>query len=265
MDFYFLLGYRQFGLKEIRIRVKYLLKKRLINLTTDIVAVAINLLDGKDINNHWSLLFLVPNKHSYSQSFILLIQSFIRDVFITDSVLNSICTFNLIKFQNKFKDHDISQEENTKFDNLRRRMFLMGITIIEHEDLCFYGAISKEEPDLAMFRYKNEDEELLMKMQVPESVFWTFNLNDIFLITFIIFMCRFSKVMSSSSRTESISKSSSIIITDPSTTTKAALSNLWLFQIKKTDVRDEEKRVLQAANSAIVTNEDQTRGEFDIR
>ena len=70
MEFYFLLGYRQCGLKEISIRVKYLLKGRPINLTTDIVAVAINLLDGKDIENHWNLRFLVPNKHSSSQSFI---------------------------------------------------------------------------------------------------------------------------------------------------------------------------------------------------
>ena len=47
MNFYFLLGYRQCGLKEILIRVKYLLKGRPINLTTDIVAVAINLLMEK--------------------------------------------------------------------------------------------------------------------------------------------------------------------------------------------------------------------------
>ena len=47
----------------------------------------------------------------------------------------------------------------------------MGITIIEHEDLVFGGSISKEEPDFAMFRYKEEDEELLMKMQAPESVY----------------------------------------------------------------------------------------------
>ena len=189
MDFYFSLGYRQCGLKEIPIRVKYLLKGRRINLTTDIVAVAINLLDRKDIKNYWSLQFLVPNKHSSSQSFILLIQRFIRDVFITDSVLNSICVFNLIKFQNKFKDHDLSQEENARLDNLRRRMLLMGITIIKHEDLCFGGAIFKEEPDHAIFRYMKEDEKLLMKMQAPESVFWTFNLDVIFLITFFLFLC----------------------------------------------------------------------------
>ena len=56
----------------------------------------------------------------------------------------------------------------------------MGITIIEHEDLFFGGGISTEEPDLAMFWYKEENEELLMKMQAPESVYYTFNLNDIF-------------------------------------------------------------------------------------
>ena len=133
------------------------------------MAVAINLLDGKDIKKNCCLRFLVPNKHSSSQSFILLLQSFIRDVFITDSVLNSICVFNLMKFQNKFKDHDLSLEKNARLDNLRR-MLLMGITIIEHEDLSFDGAISIEEHDLAIFRYKNEDEELFMKMQAPESV-----------------------------------------------------------------------------------------------
>ena len=162
MDFYFLIGYRQCKLKEISIRVKYLLKGGPINLTIDIVPVAINLLDGKDIKKNCSLRFLVPNKHSSSQSFILILQSFIRDVF-TDSVLNSMCAFNLMKFQNKFKDHDLSQEENARLDNLRK-MLLKGITIIEHEYLCFDGVISKEEPILAIFCYKTEDEELLMKL-----------------------------------------------------------------------------------------------------
>ena len=52
MDFYFLIGYRQCKLNEIPIRVKYTLKERPINLTTDIVALAIDLLDKKDIKNH---------------------------------------------------------------------------------------------------------------------------------------------------------------------------------------------------------------------
>ena len=169
MDIYFLIGYRQCGLNEIPIRVKYTLNGRPINLTTDILSLAIDLLDEKDIKNHWNLRVLVPNKHSSSQSFIILLERLIRDVFITDSVLNTICAFNLMKFQNKFKDHDLSQEENARLDNLRRRMLLMGITIIEHEDLFFGGSISTEEPDLAMFRNKEEDEALLMKMISPQS------------------------------------------------------------------------------------------------
>ena len=47
MHFYFLIGSRQCGLNEILIRVKYTLKGRPINLTTDIVALAIDLLDKK--------------------------------------------------------------------------------------------------------------------------------------------------------------------------------------------------------------------------
>ena len=108
MDFYILIGYRQCGLNKIPIRVKYILKGRPINLTTDIVAPAIDLLYGKLIKNHWSLRVLVPNKHSSSQSIILLLERFIRGVFITDSVLNSICAFNLMKFHYKFKGHNIS-------------------------------------------------------------------------------------------------------------------------------------------------------------
>ena len=144
MNFYFLIGYRQCRLNEIPIRVKYTLKGRRINLTTDIVALAIDLLDGKDIKNYWNLCVLVPNKDSSSQSFILLLESFISEVFITDSVLNAICAFNLMKFHNKFKDHDLSQEENERLDILRRRTLLMIITIIEHEDLFFGGGISTE-------------------------------------------------------------------------------------------------------------------------
>ena len=41
-------------------------------------------------------------------------------------------------------------------------MVLMGITIIKHEDLFYCGSIFKEEPDLALFRYKEKDEQLLM-------------------------------------------------------------------------------------------------------
>ena len=141
MDFYCLLGYRQCGLIKILIRMKYPPTGRPINLTTDIVVLAIDMLDWKDIKNHWNLRVLVFNKHSSSQSFIVLLDSFIRDVFITDSVFNTICALNLMKFQNTFIDHDLFQEENARLDNLRRRMLLISITIIEHEDLFIGGGI----------------------------------------------------------------------------------------------------------------------------
>ena len=70
--------------KKIPIRVKYILTGRPINVTTDIVAIAIDLLDGKNIKNHWCLHLLDFNKHSSNQSFILLLQSLIRDVIIID-------------------------------------------------------------------------------------------------------------------------------------------------------------------------------------
>ena len=149
--------------------MKYTLQGRSINLTTDIVALAIDLLNGKDIKNHWNISDLVPNKHSSSQSFILLLENFIRDVIITDCVLTNICAFKLIKFKNKFKDHKISQNKNARLDNLRRKMLLMGITIFEHEGLSLDGGISTEEPDLAMFRYQEEDGKLLMKIMASQK------------------------------------------------------------------------------------------------
>ena len=78
MNFYFLIGYRQCGLNEIPIRVKNIIKRRPINLTTDIVALDIDLLGGKLIKNYWNLRVLVPNKHSSSQSFILLLESLLE-------------------------------------------------------------------------------------------------------------------------------------------------------------------------------------------
>ena len=74
-----------------------------------------------------------------------------------------------MKFQNKFKDHDLFQEENARLNNLRRRMLLISITIIVHEDLFFGDRISTHKPDLEMFRYKKENEKLLMKMKAPQS------------------------------------------------------------------------------------------------
>ena len=90
MKFYFLIGYRECKLNEILIRGNYILIGLPINLTTDIVPLVIDLLDGKDIKNHWNLRVSVPNKHSSSKSLILLLVSLSINVFITDSVLTSI-------------------------------------------------------------------------------------------------------------------------------------------------------------------------------
>ena len=140
----------------------------------------------------------------------------------------------------------------------------MGITIIEHEDLFFGGGISTEEPDLAMFRYKKTKSYLwkwwLHKVGLKHSILMIF-----FLITFIIFICRFSKGMPSSFRIESISKSTSIIITDLSITTKAALSNVWSSKTEKTGDWDSDRTDHQSANSIVVIDESRTTGELDIR
>ena len=69
---------------------------------------------------------------------------------------------------------------------LRNFMILKSITVIEHDDLFFGGAIFNDDSDLAMFRYKKETKivchenlENDIKMQVSK-MFWSFNLIDIF-------------------------------------------------------------------------------------
>ena len=59
-------------------------------------------------------------------------------------------------------------------------MLLIGITIIEHEDMFCGGAISTTKPDLAMFQYKQNVKQLLIKMIALQSRSLSFKLNDIF-------------------------------------------------------------------------------------
>ena len=93
----------------------------------------------------------------------------------------------MMKFQNKFKDHDLSQEQNARLDNLRGKMLLMGITIIEH-DLFVGNAISTEEPDLAMFWYKKKTKSYLWKLW-PQKVGLKHSILMIFCrITIMIFV-----------------------------------------------------------------------------
>ena len=58
-------------------------------------------------------------------------------------------------------------------------MILKSITVIEHDDLFFGETIFNDEPDLAMFRNKKEDKNIVkhenldhgIKLPVPKRVF----------------------------------------------------------------------------------------------
>ena len=71
--------------------------------------------------------------------------------------------------------------------------------------------------------------------------------------------------MPSSSRIESGSKYTSIIITDSSTTTKAALINVGSSNTEKTGVCDRGGIDHQSANSTLVIDESRTTGDRIIR
>ncbi len=170
MEFKFTIGYRQSGLDNIAIKVKYILKGRQINFSTVINAVSIDLIDGNDIKNHWILWLLVPVHHSSSQYFILFLERFIKTVLITDSVLYSIGALELMKFQNKIEDHDLSEQEKATLEDIRNQMLSMNITFIEHEDLFFGGTSSHDESELAMFRYKDDDKTYVSDEELAQEL-----------------------------------------------------------------------------------------------
>ena len=75
-----------------------------------------------------------------------------------------------MKFQNRIEDHDLSEQEKATREDIRNQMLSMKITFIEHEDVFFGGTFSHDEPELAMFRYKDDvkiyisDEELALEL-----------------------------------------------------------------------------------------------------
>ena len=80
-------------------------------------------------------------------------------------------------FQNRIDQLDFPDKQHTALDMLRDFMILKSITVIEHDDLFFGGAIFNDDPDLAMFRYKKETKivsyenlENDIKMQVSKGV-----------------------------------------------------------------------------------------------
>ena len=110
-------------------------------------------------------------------SFHNFLEKFFRRVLITDSVLSSIGAFELMVFQNRIDKLDFPQQQQTDLNILRDYMISKSIAVIEHNDLFYGDLIFNDEPDLAMFRYKNENKNFLsheelqnIKMLVSEGV-----------------------------------------------------------------------------------------------
>ena len=163
MDYSFPIGRRQCGENKILVEVKYTIKARQIYLSTFMYAVGVTLVDGNTIKDQWVLRFLVPFNHYLKLSFYSYLERLIRTVIITDSVLYSIGAVELMKFQNKIDQHDITVQENAELDDLRKSMLSMGVTILEHNDIYHYS-IADKEPELKMFRYKEEDNETTVSL-----------------------------------------------------------------------------------------------------
>ena len=90
-------------------------------------------------------------------SFHNFLEKFIRKVLITDSVLCTIGAFEQMVFQNRIDQLDFCQQQQTDLHILRDYIISKYIAVIEHNDLFYGDLIFNDEPDLAMFRYKNEN------------------------------------------------------------------------------------------------------------
>ena len=134
MESLFPIGRRQCGEKTISVEIKYTIIARQINISTFIYAVGVTMVNGNKNMDHWVLRFVVRISHHLRYSFITFLQRLIRTVIITDFVLYSIGTLELIKFQNKIDQH-ISVKEKAELDDLRKSMLSMGVTILEHDDI----------------------------------------------------------------------------------------------------------------------------------
>ena len=92
-----------------------------------------------------------------------------------------------MKFQNRIDQLDFSQQQQTELNILIEYMISKNIAVIEHADLYNGDLIFNDEPNLAMFWYKNENEKFMsyeklhnIKMQASAGVFQWFNLIGIF-------------------------------------------------------------------------------------
>ena len=155
------IGFRHCGKKTISVIVDYTIKARQLNPTTVIYVADVELLDGGKTKDHWCIRFLVPIIEAFSMSFHDFLEKFIRKVLITDSVLSSIGAFELMVFQNRIDQLDFPKPKQTDLNILRDYMISKSIAVIEHNDLFYGDLIFNDEPDLAMFRYKNENEKFV--------------------------------------------------------------------------------------------------------
>ena len=155
------IGFRHCGKKTISVIVDYTIKARQLNPTTVIYVADVDLLDGGKTKDHWCIRFLVPIIEAFNMSFHDFLEKFIRRVLITDFVLSFISAFKLMVFQNRIDQLDFSEQEQTNLNILRDYMISKSIAVIEHNDLFYGDLIFNDDPDLAMFRYKNENEKFV--------------------------------------------------------------------------------------------------------
>ena len=173
--------------KTISAIVDYTIKSRQLNPTTVIYVVDVELLDGGKVKIIGVYVFLYPPSNpSVSNSTIFWKNSFER-VLITNAVLRSIGAFELMKFQNRIKQLDFSKQQQTALNIFRDYIISKGSAVIEHYDLLIGDAIFNNEPNLAMFRYKNTNEPFMsheelhnIKMQNSKGVFKSLYLINIF-------------------------------------------------------------------------------------
>ena len=144
-------GFRHCGKKTISVIVDYTTKSRQLNPTTVIKVVDVELLDWGVSKDDWCIRFLVPTIEAFGNSFHNFLNTFIRRVLITDSVLSSIGAFELMEFQHKMDKLDFPKQQKTALDILRDYMISKSIIVIEHDDLFIGDVNFNKEPDLEMF------------------------------------------------------------------------------------------------------------------
>ena len=112
----------------------YTTKSRQLDSTTVIKVVDVELLDGGVTEDNWCIRFLVPTIEAFGNLFHnFFLDTFIRKVLTTDSVLISIGAFELMEFQNKLNQLDFPKQQQTALDILRDYNISKRIIVIEHD------------------------------------------------------------------------------------------------------------------------------------